>query len=183
MAKMGTNIDPICTYLIKLAELDAKYKMGALGVIKDPTAMPKVIAAGSEFNAADSRGALAIRLAVQKNPYSEWIQALNTSGSGARMAQSTESKEELFLTNKNIKLYPNPSSGVVYYDYSFDDELKTEATIMVYNMLGEQVIGGKLAGNIGNGTIDFTLLPNGMYFVNIIRNNQQILNAKINVVK
>jgi hypothetical protein len=182
MAAMGSNIDPICSYLIKLAELDAKYNMGALGIIKDPTAMPKVIAAGGELNAADSRGALGIRLALQKNPYTEWIQALNT-GSSARMAQTSNGNEAVKVINNFIKLYPNPSAGMFNYELINTDNAEVAKTIEVYNSMGKLVKHMDIGAADISGTIDLTEFSNGIYFINIISANNVIHNTKINVLK
>jgi hypothetical protein len=181
MAKMGTNIDPICTYLIKLAELDAKYKMGALGIIKDPTAMPKVIAACSELNAADSRGALGIRLALQKNPYTEWIQALNTSGSSARIAQTNNGNEAVKVINNFIKLYPNPSEGMFNFELINTDDVTNTYTLEIYNAIGTKIKSIAITAN--QGSFDISECSNGIYFINIINGNSIILNTKLNVVK
>ncbi len=71
-------------------------------------------------------------------------------------------------------VYPNPTNGKVNIDGA------ENATIVVYSITGTQVAVYK---DFRSNVIDLSNLDNGIYFLNIIVDDQTVLNKKINLVK
>lgn len=69
------------------------------------------------------------------------------------------------LRNDDNKIYPNPNNGL--FTITFD----TEARLAIINTLGE-VISDEIKP-AGSTTIDLTDKTNGIYFINLIRGNEQ----------
>ena len=66
---------------------------------------------------------------------------------------------EDFTATQNIKLYPNPTSGLVNID------LTENADLMLVDMVGKVVMNKNLTS--GNNTIQLDSLPKGVYFAKI----------------
>lgn len=77
-------------------------------------------------------------------------------------------------SSANFKLYPNPSSGVVYL------EINEEVSgIEVYNMNGQVVFSSSIKQ--GQSIIDLQSLDPGVYLYRILKNQNQITTGKINL--
>jgi hypothetical protein len=85
------------------------------------------------------------------------------------------------LQNLNFKVYPNPSTGIFFYQ-AMADELN-DATLEVYDLTGKRIISGALSSNNANGYIDLSSVTNGIYFVKVANSQKILFNGKINVVK
>lgn len=72
------------------------------------------------------------------------------------------------VSDKGIKVYPNPASDVLYVETENGD-----AEIKVYNILGECVFEDKLIGK--RAEITTKTLNDGIYFVNVQSGNQNIV--------
>lgn len=71
-----------------------------------------------------------------------------------------------------LNLYPNPTSGELFV------ETTTDAAYVIYTIAGEEVTGGRLI----SGTTAITLpvaLSEGVYFVKVITEDQQVSTSKI----
>ncbi len=79
--------------------------------------------------------------------------------------------EEAAAENQ-IKLYPNPSSGLIYLEMLNEQE----ATIVIYNAIG-QIIASQKAALLNQ--IDLSPFSNGLYNVVVSQNNKQIYKAKV----
>jgi hypothetical protein len=90
-------------------------------------------------------------------------------------------KEEGVIQNLNFKVYPNPSTGIFFYQ-AMADELN-DATLEVYDLTGKRIISGALSSNNANGYIDLSSVTNGIYFVKVANSQKILFNGKINVVK
>jgi len=75
--------------------------------------------------------------------------------------------------SSGVKLYPNPTSGMVNAEFSLDNS--TDVHVEVYNMLGELVQTAHW-DNVLNSTYQINLSgqANGMYFVKVISNESTI---------
>ena len=79
------------------------------------------------------------------------------------------------VTNNNISVYPNPSTGVLHID-----NLVENSTIKVYNMLGAEVAVIENASEFN--TVDLSSYNEGTYLVKVFSNNNVIV-KKVNLVK
>lgn len=76
-----------------------------------------------------------------------------------RLNPGTLSNEE--FTNFVVKLYPNPTSGVVFFDNSESMYEK----VGVYNYLGQEVMKSFYCAHGDNASFDLSNLSNGVYLV------------------
>jgi hypothetical protein len=77
-----------------------------------------------------------------------------------------------------LSMYPNPTNGLISIRY--DELLLGKLTVVVYNVLGERVFNN----TVNNGTINLSGLENGIYFVNFIDADRQIIdNQKLTIQK
>jgi hypothetical protein len=87
------------------------------------------------------------------------------------------------LGNEHFKIYPNPSTGIFYYNYITDTKDFDNAQLEVYDMRGQLVISGTLNSSNATGIIDLSSMSNGMYFIKIANSQKILFNSKLNVVK
>jgi hypothetical protein len=72
--------------------------------------------------------------------------------------------------SKNIKVFPNPSNGIVNIDFK---ALESDARIQIANSVGDVVYEAKVAkGTSGVKTIDLSKNANGVYLVYIFQANE-----------
>jgi hypothetical protein len=71
-------------------------------------------------------------------------------------------------SNDQIKIYPNPTSGVVYINYN----TSTPELIEVSDILGK-VLYKTTSFNQGDEKIDITTYANGIYIVNVYMSNEK----------
>ena len=81
---------------------------------------------------------------------------------------------EAELANLEIKIYPNPTKGILKIEIPSIGEIKP--SLVVYNLSGEQLVHKTVASQIS--TIDLSGQPAGMYILKII-NGQESLDWKI----
>ncbi|MCH8319282.1 MAG: T9SS type A sorting domain-containing protein, partial [Bacteroidetes bacterium] len=109
----------------------------------------------------DSVGIYTVRLIVSNDICSDTVTAIiiveNTTGIGAYLS-------------KNIKIYPNPATGILFIDHKNADVF----SIKIYNLLGKCIAKFNknnfvsLSPSLLN--IDLSDQTNGIYFVEIITN-------------
>ena len=87
---------------------------------------------------------------------------------GQFLVQNTLSLDDFFLANQ-MKVYPNPSNGVVYI--GFDSNLKIDQ-LEFFDLLGRQIENVKV--DINNNKIQIKELFKGVYFMRVNINNQRI---------
>jgi hypothetical protein len=108
------------------------------------------------------------------------IPVLNATSSlkSAKIENSTsqitqvEKKENTELL-KNIKIYPNPSTGLFYFISS--DE--TQVQISIYNSNGSLIIHDNIVSN--KWVIDLSDQPSGIYVLKVFSNNKTLTNKLI----
>jgi len=77
-----------------------------------------------------------------------------------------------------IEIYPNPASlSLVIRHWS----LGKEATLEIFNTLGEQALSPLFWKGVGNEAVDVSSLPNGVYFLKI-ESGERTVNKKFAVV-
>lgn len=76
----------------------------------------------------------------------------------------------------SFSLYPNPSNGMVYIDYS---NLASEAMLSIYDTQGRQIVERSLMGNTGKLMINENVFNNGIYFYQIISDNKIVKSGKM----
>ena len=74
---------------------------------------------------------------------------------------------------------PNPASSMVHFDYENADN----ATAVVYNLVGQEVLRQELNAIQGKLSISVADLQDGIYFCNLTRNGQALKTVKFVVKK
>jgi hypothetical protein len=88
---------------------------------------------------------------------------------------ANEEEETVDMNNViNVSAYPNPASEILNIDF---DNMPENASVEVYNMVGELVLTQNLTGI--NNTINTSTLSNGLYHAKVIGNNKLISVQKI----
>jgi hypothetical protein len=78
------------------------------------------------------------------------------------------------VVKNNMKVYPNPAKDRIYVSGA------DNSTIRIFTITGQQVI--EIKGFTGN-TIDVASLENGVYTVQIVKEDNSVLNSKISIVR
>ncbi len=83
-----------------------------------------------------------------------------------------KSDVETLFDSENIKLYPNPTQNDVKVDLG--NSYKNVTSISIINNLGKEVLS---TSTIDQSIVNLSTesLPSGIYFVNILKNNQKIV--------
>lgn len=72
---------------------------------------------------------------------------------------------------ENLNIYPNPASDILNISSEFD--VLKDAQVTIYDMLGKRVYqNSSLFANSGEATIDVSVLNNGVYLVEILKDNK-----------
>jgi len=79
------------------------------------------------------------------------------------------------VANESIKIYPNPSTGLIYVN-GLSEEM-SEFEIFVYDLCGKVLYQSKNEKNL-----DLSELQNGIYYLTIISGNNKV-NKKISLIK
>lgn len=95
------------------------------------------------------------------NTASVFVEVLPTS------ADYTEAEE--------IRIYPNPASGIIYFSGITVTE---ETEIVVYNSCGAIVMKKPAAEST-----DISILPDGMYYISVVKNNTTVVRERICLIK
>ena len=82
------------------------------------------------------------------------------------------------FNNKDIKIYPNPSSGIFTLEIS--NTSNDTYNIKIFDVLGSMVYNNQISGN-GNISkqIDISSYAKGMYFVSIESENNFVISRRI----
>jgi hypothetical protein len=80
-------------------------------------------------------------------------------------------------TKLELRLFPNPSSGIVMMDLS--DAIGTDAQARVINLHGQQVHTDVISSGTRQHTLDASHLPAGVYWVSVHRDGGELYGAKL----
>ncbi|WP_303924985.1 T9SS type A sorting domain-containing protein [Draconibacterium sediminis] len=86
---------------------------------------------------------------------------------------SRANEEKLFeaeLANLDIRIYPNPTKGVLKVEIPDIDDIKP--TLVVYNLQGKQLVYNIVSNQIS--TINLSGHPAGMYIMKIVNGNESL---------
>lgn len=112
---------------------------------------------------------------VYFNPYNSNEMWVSSFGNGMKVGLMTPTTGVVsFNTNVEIKIYPNPSNGIVSFD--FTNTLETPKVIEIYDLRGQKVFVKNIDAN--ENTIDISKLPNSSYLVKVIYDNRTVNYAK-----
>lgn len=125
-----------------------------------------------------SKGTKTITLTVNN----AFVTACNTPAANLTISKTVDVDFEVSIEDvqldASVAVYPNPSEGVVNVNLS---EVKEEATITIYNVLGEKIDTRKVEDNSTLQEFSFGENAAGVYFINIATEKASI--AKRVVVK
>lgn len=109
------------------------------------------------------------------NPYNLNEMWVSSFGNGMKVGLMTPTTGVVsFDTNVEIKIYPNPSIGMVSFDFA--NTLETPKAIEIYDLQGQKVFVKNIEGK--QHTLDLSLLPNSSYLVKFIYANNTVNYAK-----
>lgn len=89
--------------------------------------------------------------------------------------------EENTMPKIGLKVYPNPSNGLMQIDYSIAE--KANGELIIYDPAGRKLNSYQIDGGVNSLQINESKLDSGIYFYQIIINNEIIESAKISIVK
>ena len=84
------------------------------------------------------------------------------------------------VSGNNFKLYPNPSSGKVFIDYSID--FTDKATIVLNNAMGQQIYVADLLGINHQKELNLFNLKTGIYTYQILQNGRVVKTGKLTLI-
>ncbi len=102
-----------------------------------------------------------------------WVSSF---GNGMKMGSLSATGTAEFITENEISIYPNPASSMVTVIASPDALIGTKQSLIIYNMLGEQV--GRQQLTAGKNEISISNLPDGIYFMKIGNTAKKIVVQK-----
>lgn len=119
------------------------------------------------FMASDGNGGAIITWGDNRTGtnYDVYAQRINSSG--------TLSTEMQIVSNDSLHVFPNPSNGLITFQSN-----ENISTIYLFNQLGETLYK-EASVNYSTKELDLTNLSNGMYFYQIISDNNIISNGKL----
>jgi len=102
----------------------------------------------------------------------------SSSCTGLLRNAASESK---YPVNFIGRIYPNPSTGVVNYEYRM--EKNSAGTITINNVWGQELKRIPLTECLNTLTIDCGNFADGIYLYNIVVNNTTIARGKLSIIK
>lgn len=74
-----------------------------------------------------------------------------------------------------ISAYPTPATNVINFDYNVNGK----ATVVIYNMMGQEVKRNEIAGQNGTLSMNVSDLSGGVYFYSLVINGKTEKSSKI----
>ncbi|HJX70723.1 MAG TPA: T9SS type A sorting domain-containing protein, partial [Bacteroidales bacterium] len=91
-------------------------------------------------------------------------------------------KQEISAITYDIKMYPNPSEGIINISIE-EDDLYSKVYSMDVTDISGKVIYPQVWLNSNNSHINLTHIHNGLYFIRIFKNRQLVLTDKLIILK
>ncbi|MFA7326825.1 MAG: T9SS type A sorting domain-containing protein [Candidatus Kapaibacterium sp.] len=105
------------------------------------------------------------------NPYNQNEMWVSSFGNGMKVGLMNQTTGIVsFYSNNQIKIFPNPSTGVV--NLEFDDDIESQKLIEIYNMQGQKIITRNVFEKVNR--LDLGVLPNNTYIVKVIYENGSV---------
>lgn len=90
---------------------------------------------------------------------------------------TTDAISEMYLNEKKVNIYPNPSSGIIYF--SINDNYNS-CEILIYNIIGKLIYQNTF--NISENKLNLEGVNSGLYFIKFYFNNKSVT-KKLTIVK
>ena len=87
---------------------------------------------------------------------------------------SLDDVEEVSAQNV-ISAYPTPATDIINFDYNVNGR----AMVVIYNMMGQEVMRNEIAGQNGTLSMNVSDLSGGVYFYNLVVNGRTEKSSKI----
>lgn len=87
---------------------------------------------------------------------------------------SLEDVEEIASQN-TISAYPTPATDIINFDYNVNGR----AMVVIYNMMGQEVMRNEIAGQNGTLSMNVSDLSGGVYFYSLVINGKTEKSSKI----
>jgi len=100
----------------------------------------------------------------------------NNSKSEAQSVKHTDNTNERFFS-----LYPNPNTGYMTLDYNLNDN--EDGLLTIYDISGRKISSYRLISGQNSLVINEPSIKNGIYYYNIIVNNEVIKTNRIVIIK
>jgi hypothetical protein len=122
-------------------------------------------------------------------PYNSRIKS-HSSGDSSNISNQNDSLLSLLNIKNNvnsdssgIKIYPNPNNGTISVEFNLQQYSQISEEFKLFNLTG-QIVFNQLLTSV-NSTLDLSGngIANGMYYYEIISNNQSIKQGKLVVIK
>ena len=91
---------------------------------------------------------------------------------------NTISVTDYFSNEVFSNAYPSPATDKVCFDYDFPTDVN-KAMVVIYNMMGQEVIRKDINSHFGQLVIDVNNLNDGIYFYSLVVNNKTVKSNKI----
>jgi hypothetical protein len=111
----------------------------------------------------------------------EPINLANTT-SAARIIQVENPMLELTQNLTNLKVYPNPATDYVTFDYEFPEYVET-ATIVITTIKGDVIQQFDLEKNKNQILWDTRSIENGIYFYALKQGKNTLVSSKVSILK
>jgi alpha-tubulin suppressor-like RCC1 family protein len=119
---------------------------------------------------ANNTGIITMQNEVFGSPYVGTLENFALIGSTSNWSYDVTAFETLntnnFSLTDNIKIYPNPSTGI------FTISLEVDADVIVHDLLGKVIYANKVKA--GNNTIDISNYQSGMYLLQVETENGSV---------
>lgn len=91
---------------------------------------------------------------------------------------NTISVTDYFSNEVFSNAYPSPATDKICFDYDFPTDVN-KAMVVIYNMMGQEVIRKDINSHFGQLVIDVNNLNDGIYFYSLVVNNKTVKSNKI----
>jgi len=88
----------------------------------------------------------------------------------------------IIINNSEIRIFPNPTNGILNFEYNGKKERKLNMTI--FNSVGELITERKINFEKGKSyTLDISENARGIYFIRIVEDKATIMSRKISLIR
>ncbi|TVQ49604.1 MAG: PKD domain-containing protein [Saprospirales bacterium] len=106
--------------------------------------------------------------------------AINNCGSDT-VSQEIQYTFVYLFDELSARLYPNPSSGLVFVEFSA--EVSSDILFEIYDLTGKKLKSGELTRGVSKQPINFDEFPSGSYFLRFVSDQQISRTMQIQIVR